>query len=346
VSDIALPLLGSLFVFGVVMPTCALVSRTILWLLRRQGAHIALHGNGALRYALLIAPTAIPLGWLISACLHQAEAGTGPDVCASPDPPGVLCPDVSHFAVALVLLATLAALPKLVREYRVPRGSTSLPAMAARARLSALAQGYPELVPLLHRLVVTDGSDEPIATRGVYAPRVVVDTSFVSALDDPALLGALRHEAEHVRDRDPLRYFVAWWALAANPIGRWGLRSELARWIVARETHCDREAVLAGASAPALAHALVAAARFPHPAATDSSLAASDIGVLRLRVELLMAYAEHLPSHCCRAPALRSAVCVLLLAVVLPHGFGANALDVLHRSADVAASYVTGDQSH
>lgn len=334
--EVALPLFGVLFVFGVVMPAFALLSRALLWVIHRRQA--SLHGHGALSYGLLVGPTAIPLGWFISACLHQAEAGTRSDVCVVPDPPGVLCPEVAVFAGALVLLVALAALPRLIREQRALRASTSPEATAARARIAKLITQHGDLAPILRRLIVVDRGDDPIATRGVFAPRIVIHAWFAQDLDDTALVGALRHEAEHVRDRDPLRYFIAWWALAANPIGRWLLRPELTRWIVARETHCDREAVLAGASAPALAHALVWAARFPAPVVACSALGASDARVLRLRIGLLMAYADRLPKHCCRAHALRFALCALVFAVALPHQFGTEALDTLHRAAENAAA--------
>jgi hypothetical protein len=326
------------------MPLAALLARAALWLLHRREANAGLHGHGALRYALLVAPTAVPLAWFISACLHQAESGTGPGVCAVPDPPGVMCPEVAFFAGALVLLVAFTALPRLIREQRALRPSSSPEAVAARAHLEALIENHDDLKPLAGRLIVTDRSAEPIATLGVFAPRLVIHTSFVRDLDDEALLGALKHEAEHVRDRDPLRYFIAWWALAANPIGGWLLRSEFTRWVVARETHCDRDAVLAGASAPALAQALVSAARFPTQAAPSIALRAPNASVLRLRIGLLMAYADRPPSHCCRTPALRFVICALALAVALPHQFGADALDTLHTAAEDAASALLPDQ--
>jgi Zn-dependent protease with chaperone function len=250
----------------------------------------------------------------------------------------MLCPEVAFFAGALVVLVAFTGLPRLIREQRALRPSSSPRAHAARARVLELIERHEDLVWLSRRLVVTEGSSEPIVTLGVFTPRIVIHSSFVRDLDDAALLGALRHEAEHVRHRDPLRYFISWWALAANRIGRHLLRSEFTRWIVARETHCDREAVLAGASGPALAQALVTAARFPTDVAPTTALRAPNASVLRLRIGLLMAYAEHPPKHCCRAPALRFVVGTLLLAIALPHQFGADAIDTLHRVAEGAAS--------
>lgn len=342
-TELALPVAGAIFVFGVVLPAAALLAKGLLWLLQRRALATGLHGQWALRYAALVGATALPLGWIISACLQQAEAGTAPDVCILPDPPGVLCPEVAALAVALAVLVALSALPRLVRERGALSPSVSERALAVRTRIARLACGRPRLERLSIKLVVTEAGEEPIATHGVFGPRVVVDVAFAEQLDDAALVAALEHEAQHVSDGDPLRYLVAFWALAANPLGRWLLEPELARWIVAREVHCDREAVLAGASAPALAQALVTAARFgTTPATVRPGLGTSDVGVLQLRVGLLLAYADSRPRHCCRAPALRAAACALLVALAMPHQFGSGPLDALHRTAEDAATYLAG----
>jgi Zn-dependent protease with chaperone function len=285
------------------------------------------------------------LAWFISACWHQAEEGTQPSVCALPDPPSVLCPEVAAFAGALVLLVALTALPRWLRDQRALRAAHSEAAQRARARLEHVRALQPALSTVLDHIVVVDAGDQPIATHGVFSPRVVIHEAFVAALDDAALIGALAHEAQHVRDRDPLRYFLAWWALAANPLGKRWLAGEFARWIVAREAHCDREAVLSGAAAPALAHALVSAARVGVQAAAGSgatpALGTADTDTVRLRVELLLAYSEHCPHHCCRTPVLRVAACALIAALAWPHHFGDGPLDVLHRATETAAALVT-----
>ncbi len=337
------PVAGVAFAFGAALPAAALVARGVLGLLRRHEAGIGARGPSAIRYALLIAPTAIPLGWIVSACLHQAETGTDPTVCAIPDAPGSLCPEVAALALAVVAIAAAPALWGMARGLRKAGTSHSREAQAARARLAQLAAAYPDLKPLLRRLVVTDSGEEPISARGIFAPRVVVHARFVRDLDDAALHAALRHEAEHVRHRDALRYFLARWALGANPLGRRLLEPEFARWMVAREAHCDREAVLAGASAPALAHALVAAARFSRlPGGAAPALRPSDVRVLRMRVDLLMAYADELPRRARHhSPALRFAACALLLGLVLPHGFGAGPLDRLHYASESAISLLS-----
>jgi beta-lactamase regulating signal transducer with metallopeptidase domain len=231
-----------------------------------------------------------------------------------------------------------------LREQLVNRASTSPAARRTAARLAALVVGREALAPLRDRVYVRDDASAPIATVGIVAPRVVVRRSFADALDDDALAGALHHELEHVRDRDPFRYFVVWWALALNPLGRRWLDKELSAWLLAREAHCDREAVLGGAAASALAQALVTAAR-PQPVAAlarvQPALGATDASSLRLRVELLLAYADRAPHRCCRQPVLRFALATLLLAVLLPHSVGTQALDVLHIASEQAVSLIT-----
>lgn len=144
---------------------------------------------------------------------------------------------------------------------------------------------------------------------GVVSPRVVIRTSFAQELDDEALIAVLHHELERVVGHNPLR-FVAWWALAINPF-KWILNGELARWVLARGIHCNSEAV-AGASAPALAHSLVRGSRAA-PGRPVPALGTRNLATLRLRVDLLLAYADSPPMRCCRGPALRIVVGLLVI---------------------------------
>ena len=331
------PLLGPLIVFGVALPCVALAVKLLLLAARRrEGLHLRLR----LRYVLLVASSGVPLVWLISAGLHQAESGRIVEVCLAPHGPDAMCLEAISFALALVGLSALFALPRLIWEQVLLRGSTSPAAVAASERVARLVRERPQLEPLAGRCVVRDSLRHTIVTVGIVSPRVVVRTSFVAELDDEALTAVLHHELEHVVGRDPLRYFVAWWALAINPIGRWILNGELARWVLAREIHCDREAVLAGASAPALAHSLVRGSR---PAAgVVPALSSGSLASLRLRVGLLLAYAEQPPVGCCRGPALRVAVGLLALVFLLPHGAGTGLLDVLHAASERAGGFLIG----
>jgi len=334
------PLVGPLLVFAVALPLAAILTRLLLAAIGRWSEQGGLHAHQGLRYVLLVGSSGAPLVWFISASLHQAESGRSSEVCIATHAHEALCREAALFALALVVCAGLFAMPRLLREQLANRASTSPDALRVGARIAAIAGAHAALRALRRRVVVRDEASAPIATVGIASPRVVVRTSFADALDDDALAGALHHELEHVRDRDPFRYFVAWWALAVNPLGRRFLDKELSRWLLAREVHCDREAVLGGATAPALAQALITAAR-PGMAFVPA-LGATDASTLRLRVELLLAYADRAPHRCCRQPALRFAMAALLLAIVLPHSVGTSALDVVHIASEQAVSIFTG----
>jgi hypothetical protein len=101
---------------------------------------------------------------------------------------------------------------------------------------------------------------------------------------------------------------------------------------------CDRMAVLGGAEAFGVARALLRAS-----APATQALAHIRGGTssrLRLRVELLLAYAEAPPSERDRgAPlaTLLSLAAVLLVTLALPHGGKTGPLDLLHTSVELAA---------
>lgn len=337
-TEAVFPLLGPLIVFGLALPCVALAMKLLLLVVRRrEGLHLRLR----LRYVLIVASSGVPLVWLISAGLHQAESGRIVEVCIAPHGPDALCLEAIYFALALVGLSALLAFPRLIWEQVLLRGSTSEPARRANERIAQLIREHPPLHPLVGRCVVRDALRHTIVTVGVVSPRLVVRTSFVQELDDESLTAALHHELEHVVGRDPLRYFVAWWALAINPVGRWILNGELARWVLAREIHCDREAVLAGASAPALAHSLVRGSR-PEVSRPEPALGAGNLAALRLRVGLLLAYTEEPPVRCCRGPALRVALALLILVSALPHSAGTGLLDLLHAASERAGGFLIG----
>ena len=340
-TEAMFPLLGPLLVFGLTLPIAALLVKLVLLIVRRNEASTGLHAHLRLRYTLLVASSGVPMAWLISAALHQAESGRSALTCTAWHGPDGLCFEAGYFALVLLVLAGVFAVPRLVREQFALRPSSGPGARRTRERIARLVCLRPELGGLERRFVVRDALDTSICTIGVLRPRVVIRTSFAEALDDDSLAAALHHEHAHVMGRDPLRYFAAWWALAVNPVGRWLLEGEFARWRLAREIHCDREAVLAGASASALAHSLVRAAR-PRVDGAVPALGLASPSALRLRVGLLLAYADQPPKHCCRGPALRLAILPIALAFVLPHRVGTELLDVVHSTSERAGSFLLG----
>jgi len=337
VNEIAFPVLGPLFVFGIVLPLSALLTKALLVAVGSFPSSSGLSSQYGLRYALLVGSSAVPLAWFVSAGLHQAEGGADHGVCAVAHDQGVLCVEAAYFALGLSALTIAFALPRIVREQFMIRASASEGALLVRARIESLLRSSSALLALRGAVLVSDGARAPIATLGLFAPRVVVQTAFAEALDDEALVAALHHELEHFSERDPLIYFIAWWGLAVNPVGRWLLGSEHSRWLLGREADCDRQAVLSGASAPALAHALLLAAR-PTRSRFVATLGAGHVDAVKLRLGLLLAYADQPPRGCSHRSAMRMVLVVVAVVLLLPHGGGTGGVDLVHEATEGVAS--------
>lgn len=339
-SEAVFPLFGTVLVVLVVLPACALLAKLGLLGLERAEEEGPLHGLD-LRYLLLTGSSLLPLVWLLSAGLHQVEEGsTSGLACLLDHGETTSCWEPGFFALALALASAALTMRRLGGRSGIAASSSSA-ASALTARLEHLLAEAHELRDLRGRLLVTEAPGFAVGTLGLLVPRVFVGLSFAQGLSDEALRAALGHELEHVRARDPLRYFALEVALGLNPLGRAWLDPHARNWQAAREAHCDREAVLGGAAPLSLADAIVRAAR-PAGAAAGAALGQGDTAVLRLRVGLLMAFAERAPRRCCQRPtAVLPAACILLLiALILPHQTGTVALDVLHTSAEHALTFV------
>lgn len=291
---------------------------------RRRTAAWADFGDGA-AWAWLVAPTALPLVWLLSAVLHQLEPGRALEACRV-DHLDAACVD------ALVLVGLVTALAALAR-----RRTWITPGLGLRpldgppaARLAALVAGVPAL--RRSRVWLVDGPDLPaVFTFGAWRPVLAVRADFARAAlaegDPERLVAALLHEAAHARGRDVLRQGLMRAALWLNPAGRW-LRPDAERWLRAREAACDREAVALGADPLALAQSLVRAAG-PLRAGT-AGLCGHDALSLRLRVALLLQGVGPLR----RSPGPWLALALLAAALIAPHVGGQGLLDHFHHAVE------------
>lgn len=340
-NEAVFPILGPLIVIALVLPASALSAKLLLLALSRWGSEPSLHVHQGLRYAILVLSSAVPLAWFISASLHQAETGRSVLVCTAEHSPSGDCAEAAYFSLALSGVALLIGVPRMLWNRLVLRGSKTQRALAAQARVQRIIGEHARLAPLNGRVLTLDQASAPIATIGLLAPRVVLQSAFAESLDDESLAGALYHELQHFLELDPLRYFVGWWALAVNPLGSWLLRGDYARWLLAREAHCDRHAVLAGACPTALAKALVVAAR-PPTRPLLATLGSPEVEAVRLRLGLLLAYADRAPRRCSHGPGLRLVVAALVLVLALPHGGGTHALDALHAATERGLAFVAG----
>jgi len=337
-TEAAFPLLGTAFVVLFVLPSCALVAKLALAFLERREQGGVLRSLN-LRFLLVIASSALPLAWFFSAGLHQTEGGASGLVCLLTHDQN-LCFEPGVFSLMLASGVVLSWL-RTARSAGAVQVSRSAEGLLLATRLERLARAWPGLSTLANRTAVTDDQRFAVAARGIWRTRVFVSVEFGRSLTDEMLAGALLHECEHLASRDPLRYFLLQLALAVNPFGRFLLGHHVARWKAAREAHCDREAVLNGAAPLALADAIVRAAR-PSPREV-AALGNSDVGSLKLRVSLLLAFAERGPERCSdeRHVALPAAAALLVIALFLPHQAGTDALDALHQSAESALAYLS-----
>lgn len=335
-TEAIFPLLGAAFVVLVVLPACALLVKAGLAAFERGTAGGPLQRLDG-RYVLLISSSALPLAWLLSAGLHQAETGKSTLACLFDHGAAALCVEPGFFALILVVFVLVCS-RHVWRKPPPLEGPGSDQARAVMARLDRLLHERPALAILRGRIIVTDEVGFSLATHGNFRPRVTVGSAFASRLSDDMFASALGHECEHVRSLDPLRYAVLHGALAVNPVGRWLLDAHAARWQAARESQCDRVAVIRGAAPLALADAIVRAAR---PSAREVvALGARDTAVLKFRVGMLLAYAEKAPVQHHQGPATSPlAVLLLLVALLLPHQAGTAALDLLHTSVEHALTY-------
>lgn len=105
-----------------------------------------------------------------------------------------------------------------------------------------------------------DELSAPIVTFGIFRRSTVVSRSFREEAAPAVLQAALAHERAHARGYDPLRILVA--RFVADMQWPFSVASRrLKAWQTALEVRRDRDAVVGGADATALAEAIVLAAR-------------------------------------------------------------------------------------
>jgi Zn-dependent protease with chaperone function len=334
-NELLFPTVGAALVALVVLPAFAALCLLMLRALERVSGS-RLHSFRTVRFLLLVFPSLLPLAWALSAGLHQAETGRSVLACLISHDLEQLCIEPLLFVAMLAAFVLLRIRPFLWAARRPPRAASGLESMEV-IRVEELIGRHSSLALLRGRIMITDGAVGGCATLGVLWPVVALDASFVQQCDDETLLGALAHELEHVRGRDPLRYLLLALSVHVNPITERLLGRHAAAWIFSREVQCDRAAVLAGAEPFGVARALLQASRPPRAAMAHISGAGAK---LRLRVELALAYGERRPAN--DVAQGRSALLLVLvgaLAVALPHldlG-GTDPLDVLHTAVERVA---------
>jgi Zn-dependent protease with chaperone function len=335
-NELAFPLLGTLGVFLLAVPAVTLVSKGALFRRRKSTGHLPNFGtNGT--WLLAVAPVIASVVWFISAALHQSEPGGAVEACMNHHLGSDVCQDALAFAMGLTLLVLYFAAIR-IRSELTRRVLTQQPDMELggyTARIERVCASNRSLHKLCFTVLAR--STVPICTIGIFKPRIEVTAELLDALDDHALIGALLHEAAHVRAYDPLRLFILSLCQSLNPAA-FLLRPEADRWRLAREAACDEEAVMSGGDPLSLAQAIVTAARCATGPAPVHAVPLGGRGMdnIQLRVGLLLRQADG-----CRA-ADRSEVPLLGLAILLslvaalPHVLGSGPLDTMHIGIETA----------
>ncbi len=324
--ELVFPVAGAMLIFFVVVPLLTIAARRVaqvvpvtesLWAQQRPW-----------RVLLVVGPTLVPLIWLISASIHQAEDGAPLAACVVEHLGGEVCRDVVLFG--LILFAILGS-SVVLRARRVRRAIPTVIAAAepARSRVHSVCLQNSALAGFVPRIRVVEKGFAPACTRGLFRPWVEIEAGLVMRLDDEELEATLLHELEHAQAHDPLRFFVAQVALSINPVGRM-LTPEFARYHLAREALCDKRAVQRGADPLALARSIVSVASPMKTPASVVALGGHGIDGVRLRVQLLLSYAARCPGQPRRRPPMDIATSLVIVIAAAPHFTGTGPLNVFH----------------
>lgn len=324
-GDLVFPLAAVGGTFLLVIPLLTLLSRRVLAFKRTRARDWASFGS-EITFAWLVAPTLLPILWLTSSALHQTEPATSQTSCWLDQVEATTCFD-ALLLVGLMLGGMLLTVglrawrerPRLGLKYLAD--DASLP-----RRIARLTQGEPALEGLRIKLAI-EGA-EPAFTMGWFRPVVVLDASFVDAVDDEIIRTALLHEAAHIAGFDTFRGFMVRLCLSLNPAAEL-LKPDFERWRRAREAQCDGVAVHRGAEPLALAAGILKAVRFQRQSGGPigaAMLCGHDAAALKLRVALLMNGPPR-PIRTAGHLVLGAAVVAVL---TLPHVPGAGALEHFH----------------
>ena len=337
-TELLFPVVGTLLVFLVGVPSLTLVAWLALRLMAVRTRQVDGHGS-ELRYALVVAPVAVPLLWLASASVHQSLSGAPIAVCILEHLGSDACRDVVMFGLLLLTVFAAAMLRRLAASARARRRLLPLVSEAADSRrVAAICRATPALAPFASRVRVVDQGLASVCTRGLLRPRIEIEAKLVGELGDDEIRAVLLHELHHARSADPLRHLLGVVTLSLNPAGRL-LAPSFARYGFAREAACDRWAVQRGADALTLARCIVLVAGKPH-ACESAALAGPGIGGVMIRVQLLLGYARRWPGPVGRGAPLGLLTSSALLLLALPHLLGTLPLDLFHYGVEMAARLV------
>jgi Zn-dependent protease with chaperone function len=163
---------------------------------------------------------------------------------------------VAIFLVALLLVFSLARwIAVLSKGWHETNQITRLQPLAAAAPDWSRVHALPASILSRARVVLVDAEEPFAVTVGYLTPRVLVSTGLLRSLNGAEFEAVVRHEAAHVRRRDPLRLLISDGCQTALPFVP--LVAGLARTFrVRKELEADAETIAAMGSPAPLASAL------------------------------------------------------------------------------------------
>lgn len=331
-SEVVFALATVVVLFAVAIPITTLVAKGLLAARRRSAPEITAYGSSR-GYLYVTAPVILPCLWVVSAALHQSEPGGALGACLDNHIWGPVCIGALALAATISLFGVVAA--ATVPGVAVTGAADSPEARRQRLRIDRVATTDPLLRRWASRFDVVEGQATPACVRGLLRPRVELSSDYLVGIDDEMLRAVLLHEMEHVACGDPLRGLLAEVAMRLNPLS-FLLRTEFARWRLAREVACDRHAIRLGADRAALAQALVTGARYDRTSAASPALHSVERDALELRVRLLLDEAGP-ACGCGSRRGVLGALTVVAVVAAAPHVVGSEPLDSFHRAVDEAA---------
>lgn len=260
----------------------------------------------------LVAGAAWP--WRVA---RPATARQWEDVCCR----AIWMPLLLGAFVFAVLLGWAVIEPK--NSERLPTSVLLVSGLFAAVWLRAAARAAWALRQRLSRV--------PAGTVGFWRPRIVLSDELIAQLDSRALAAVGAHEAGHVRHRDPLRIWLAQFAIDLQwpwP-GAWRRFEE---WRRVLELARDEEARVGGTDGADLAAAVLTAARLGAPRPNIAGLIEPGANLLDRIGRLLAPLPVDQPSALNTGARALVPLCVFVLAALSGARFGEALVQLVVKS--------------
>jgi Zn-dependent protease with chaperone function len=241
----------------------------------------------------LLLATALPAGAVVFA-LTRAAHDLRVILAAAPEPIAGLCREAVSYTISPLAHASYVGFGTLA-AVSTGLGGASLALSYCRTRrrlkreLQQIQPPPPRLRAVaeragLRRLLVIHAEEPRAFTFGLLWPAVAVSSSLVRCLADDEMEAILRHEAAHVRRRDPLRMLVVG-SLARAFVFAPILRELARRFQAAKEIDADEDVIMAMGSRRPLVSALLRVEEIRPAGAMPSFAGISDARLASLEGE-------------------------------------------------------------